>query len=137
MPPGPGFKICHSRSTCGMDTRDVTEERWERLRPLLPPQNPRRGRPPQDHRPISNGLVWRLRTGAPWRDLPDTFGPRRPVAPRFYRWPRAGIWDRILAEPQQQGAAAGDLDWSVPHVNGTVIRAPRNAAGAQERGSTT
>ena len=109
-----------------MSKRDLTDEQWERLRPLLPPQRARRGRP------IVNGLLWLLRTGAPWRDLPEEYGPWGTVATRFYRWRRVGIWDRILAELQEEADAAGNLDWSLHHVDGTIIRAHQHAAGAQK-----
>jgi transposase len=120
-----------------MSRRDLTDDQWERLRSLLPPERPPRGRPPKDHRPIVNGLLWLARTGAPWRDLPGQYGPWQTVTTRFYRWRRAGIWDRILADLQQQADAEGELDWSLHHVDGTMIRAHQHAAGAQKRGSTT
>ena len=119
-----------------MTRRDLTDEQWERLRPLLPPQKTRRGRPPKEHRQIVNGLLWLNRTGAPWRDLPAEYGPWQTVATRFYRWRWAGIWDRILADLQSQADAEGKLDWSLHHVDGTMIRAHQHAAGAQKRGST-
>jgi transposase len=118
--------------------RDIlTDTQWERLRPLLPPQKGRRGKPYTDHRPIVNGLLWLDRTGAPWRDLPPEYGPWQTVATRFYRWRRAGIWDRVLAELQEQGDAAGHLDWDLHHVDGSVVRAHQHAAGAQKRGPST
>lgn len=120
-----------------MNRRDVTDEQWERLRPLLPPHKARRGRPPKDHRPIVNGMLWLLRTGAPWRDLPESYGPWQTVATRFYRWRRAGIWDQVLAQVQEEADAKGDLDWSLHHVDGTIIRAHQHAAGAQKRGPIT
>jgi transposase len=123
-----------------MSRGDLTDEQWERLRPLLPPQKRQRGRPskePKEPRRIINGLLWLNRTGAPWRDLPAEYGPWQTVATRFYRWRRAGIWDCILAELQQQAATAGKLDWSLHHVDGTMVRAHQHAAGAQKRGSTT
>jgi transposase len=120
-----------------MSRRDLTDEQWERLQPLLPPQTHRRGRPAKDHRRIINGVLWLNRTGAPWRDLPAAYGPWQTVATRFYRWRRAGIWDRVLAELQQRADAAGRLDWSLHHVDGTMIRAHQHAAGAQKRGSIT
>lgn len=119
-------------------TRDIlTDEQRERLRGLLPPQRPARGRPSTDHRRIVNGLLWLNRTGAPWRDLPGRYGPWQAVATRFYRWRRAGIWARILADLQQHADAAGKLDWGLHHVDGTMIRAHRHAAGAQKGGPTT
>ena len=56
--------------------RDVlSDAAWARLRPLLPPQKPRTGRPAKDHRLVVEGILWALRTGAPWRDLPERYGP--------------------------------------------------------------
>ena len=81
-----------------------------------------------------NGVLWVLRTGAPWRDLPERYGPWQTVATRFYRWRRTGIWDRILAELKQQADAEGTLDWTLHDVDGTMIRAHQRAAGAQKRG---
>jgi transposase len=119
-------------------TRDIlTDEQWERLRALLPPQKPRRGRPAKDHRPIVNAILWVDRTGAPWRDLPGDYGPWQTAATRFYRWRRAGVWDEVLAELHRQADEAGQLDWDLHHVDGTIIRAHQHAAGAQKRGSIT
>lgn len=56
-------------------------------------------------------MLWILRTGAPWRDLPDRYGPWRTVASRFYRWRQSGVWDRLWATLQQQVDAAGQLEW--------------------------
>jgi transposase len=112
----------------------LTDEQWERLRRLLPPLKGQRGRPNNDHRPIINGIPWLIRPGAPWRDLPASYGPWQTVATRFYRWRRAGIWDRILAELQQSGNTAGDLDWRLHHVDGTIMRAHQHAAEAQKGG---
>jgi transposase len=78
-----------------------------------------------------NALLWLAKTGAPWRDLPERYGPWRTAATRFYRWTRSGLWQRVLAELQRQGDAAGKLDWSVHMVDGTSVRAHRHAAGAK------
>jgi transposase len=93
-----------------MNRGDLTNMQWERLQPLLPPQKPKRGRPAVEPRRILNGILWILRTGAPWRDLPERYGPWRTVASRFYRWQKAGVFRRILATLQQQADAAGQLD---------------------------
>ena len=113
-----------------MNRHALTDREWGRLAPLLPPR-PRKGRPPKAHRLILDALLCLARTGAPWRDLPERFGPWRTVATRFYRWTRTGLWQRILAELQRAGDAAGKLDWSVHMVDGTSIRAHRHAAGAK------
>jgi transposase len=110
---------------------DLTDTVWHRLAPLLPPQKPRVGRPATDHRPILNGILWKLRTGAPWRDLPERYGPWSTVHSRFRRWRLAGIWDRLFAAVQAQADAAGQLDWDGHFVDGTVIRAHQHAAGAK------
>ena len=110
---------------------ELTDKQWERLKPLLPPQKPTTGRPSRDHRTIVDGIIWVLRTGAPWRDLPERYGPWQTVASRFYRWRKAGVWQRILEALQQQADAEGQLDWRVHYVDSTVIRAHQHAAGAK------
>jgi transposase len=91
----------------------ITNEQWNRLRPLLPPQKPKTGRPAKNHRVVVNGILWLMRTGAPWRDLPTEYGPWQTVASRFYRWRRAGVWEHILQTLQQQTDANGQIDWEV------------------------
>ena len=83
-----------------MHRGELTDTQWEQLQPLLPPQIPKTGRPAHGHRTILNGILWILRTGAPWRDLPERYGPWRTVASRFYRWRKAKIWEQLLAAVQ-------------------------------------
>jgi transposase len=115
-----------------MNRGELTNEQWERLQPLLPPQKPTTGRPAHDHRTILNGILWILRTGAPWRDLPERYGPWRTVASRFYRWQKAGIFQQVLETLKQQADGKGQLDWTLHDVDSTVIRAHQHAAGAQK-----
>ena len=115
-----------------MNRGDLTNSHWERLQPLLPPQKPKTGRPAHDHRTIINGIRWMLRTGAPWRDLPERYGPWRTVASRFYRWQRAGVWHQLLAAVQAQADAQGQLNWDIHFIDGTMIRAHQHAAGAKK-----
>src|SRR5689334_4014959 len=110
---------------------ELTDEQWAQLEPLLPPQKPRTGRPSKDHRTVINGILWILKTGAPWQDLPERYGSPKTVSSRLYRWRKAGIWDRILAELQRQGDTRGELQWSIHYVDGTVVRAHQSAAGAK------
>jgi transposase len=114
-----------------MNRGDLTDQEWERLQPLLPPQKPDVGRPAHDHRTIINGILWTLRTGAPWRDLPVRYGKWTTVVSRFYRWRAAGIWQHAFAKLQEQADADGKLDWDKHYVDGTVIRAHQHAAGAK------
>ncbi len=58
----------------GVRRRELTDEQWKRLEPLLPPVKPKVGKPNLDHRRKLYGIRWRLRTGAPWRDLPERYG---------------------------------------------------------------
>jgi transposase len=114
-----------------MNRGELTNEQWERLQPLLPPQKAWTGQPAKDHRLIINALLWLARTGAPWRDLPERYGPWSTVASRFYRWQKVGIWQRILAELQAHSDAADELDGEQHYVDSTIIRAHQHAAGAR------
>ena len=119
-----------------MERHTLTDAQWERLRPLLPPPPSGRGRPRADDRMVVDGILWRLATGAPWRDLPDRFGPWKTVYSRFRRWQRAGVWDRALAALQADADATGDLDWMLHFLAGTTIRAHQSAAGAKKGAAT-
>ena len=119
-----------------MHRGDLTDAQWERLQPLVPPQRRGKGttggRPSIDHRRIINGIVWILRTGAPWGDVPDRYGKRSTVSSRYYRWKQQGVWDRIYDAVRAQADSAGELDWEIHHVDATVIRAHQHAAGAKK-----
>jgi transposase len=110
---------------------ELSDEEWARLAPLLPPEKPKTGRANKDHRLIVNGILWHLGTGAPWRDLPERYGPWQSVYTRFRRWRLAGVWDRVFAALQREEDAAGRVDWSVQFVEGSVVRAHQHAAGAK------
>ena len=118
-----------------METSELTDAQWDRLRPLLPPQKPRAGRPAKDHRSVIEGVIegilWVLRSGSPWRSLPEHYGSWKTVSSRFYRWQRAGVWDRILSALQRQADIDGRLDWTLHFVDSTVVRAHQHAAGAK------
>jgi transposase len=118
-----------------MRRHELTDDQWARLEPLLPPQKPRVGRPNHDHRQVLNAIHWLAKTGAPWRDLPDRYGPWQTVYSRFRRWQLAGIWQRVLEALQADGDAKGKLDWSLHFVDGSVIRAHQHAAGARKQGA--
>jgi transposase len=110
---------------------ELNDRQWQRLQPLLPSQKPSVGRPNVDHRKVINGILWILRTGAPWRDLPKRYGAWETISGRFYRWRRQGVWQQILASLQQQADAEGKLNWDIHFVDGSVIRAHQHAAGAK------
>ncbi len=113
-----------------MGRGDLTNAEWARLEPLLP-QMGRRGGRWNDHRRVINGVLFRLRTGVPWRDLPARFGSWKTVYERHRRWSADGTWDRILHALQADADAEGRLDWSMVSVDSTACRAHQHAAGAR------
>ena len=76
---------------------DLTEEQWRILAPILPGQRGQWGGIAKDNRLFMNAVLWILRTGAPWRDLPREFGKWGSVHQRFRRWRDSGVWERILS----------------------------------------
>jgi len=119
-----------------MERHALSDEQWARLRPLLPPPSQGRGRPRTDDRLIVDGILWRLATGVPWRDLPARFGSWKTVYSRFRRWQRAGVWARALAALQAEADAAGELDWALHFLDGTTVRAHQHAAGGKKGAAT-
>jgi transposase len=77
-------------------------------------------------------MLWILRTGAPWHDLPERYGPWRTAASRFYRWQKAGVFQQLFDTVKQQADATGQLDWGVQFLDSTIVRAHRHAAGAKK-----
>ena len=89
---------------------ELTDEDWERIEPMLP-GNGRRGTQWSGHRTVIDGILWRLRTGAPWRDIPGGYGPWQTCYARFVRWGHDGTWVRILHALQAHADAVGHIDW--------------------------
>lgn len=112
---------------------ELTDEQWAAIQPLLPQQSGP-GHPWTDHRKIMNGIFWRIRTGAPWRDVPERYGPWQTVYDRFNRFRRTGVWDRIIEAMQIRLDEDGLVDWDLWCVDGTNVRAARAAAGASKKG---
>ena len=80
---------------------------------------------------IINAILWILRTGAPWRDLPERYGPWQTVASRFYRWQKDRLWQSVLEELQRQKDRSGRVEWEVHFLDSTNVRAHQHAAGAK------
>jgi transposase len=110
---------------------EMSDRQWNQIKPLLPSQKPHTGCPAKDHRTVINGILWILRTGAPWRDLPSRYGSWSTVSGRFYKWSKIGLWDQVLSALQSQADAEGKLNWDIHFVDGSVIRAHPHAAGAK------
>ncbi|MFD9248128.1 IS5 family transposase [Streptomyces sp. NPDC059556] len=116
-----------------MGRGDLTNGQWARLAPLLP-RGIKPGRPRVwTLRQLIDGIRWRTRTGAPWRDVPENYGPWDRVYNLFRRWQRDGTWARILTRLQAEADAGGMITWDV-NVDSTVCRAHQHAAGAASRG---
>nr|AAZ23099.1 probable transposase [Streptomyces fradiae] len=116
-----------------MGRGDLTNGQWARIEPLLP-AGIKPGRPQVwTRRQLIDGIRWRTRTGAPWRDVPERYGPWDRVYDLFRRWQRDGTWSRILTQLQAEADAKSLITWAV-NVDSTVRRAHQHAAGAAKKG---
>ena len=106
-----------------MSRYDLTDFEWRVIEPLLP--NKPRGVPRVDDRRVLNGIFWVLRSGAPWRDLPERDGPRTTCYNRFVRWRKAGVWDRLM------DANTATHDGGIQMIDSTPVRAHLQAATAK------
>ncbi|MFD9888483.1 IS5 family transposase [Amycolatopsis sp. NPDC059027] len=102
------------------------------IKPLLPPQQGG-GRRWCEHRQVINAIVWKLRTGARWRDLPERHGPWKTAHERLRLWTKDGTWGKILDHVIVKDDAVGDVEW-VTSIDSSVVRAHQHSAGARKRG---
>jgi transposase len=109
---------------------EITDKAWEQIAPLLP-RNGGRGRQWKNHRTILNGILWKLKTGSPWRDIPECYGCWKTCYYRFTRWQQDGTWQGLLSYVQAQKDAVSEIEWTVC-VDSTVVRAHQHAAGARK-----
>ncbi len=114
----------------------LSDPQWARVAPFLPPERGRRGRPSKGNRLMLDAMLWMLAASTPWRDLPGEFGPWQSVYTRFSRWRDAGVLEGVLRALQSQAHALGELDWDLHHVDSSVVRAQRSAAGAKKGAAT-
>lgn len=112
---------------------DLSDTQWAVLEALLPKVK-KTGRPSRwTKRQLIDGIRWRVRVGAPWRDIPERYGSWAAVYAVFRRWQRDGTWARLLTALQALADAAGRIVWDVS-VDSTIARAHQHAAGARKRG---
>lgn len=111
-----------------MCRHDLSDEEWAVIEPLLPRDT--RGVPRVDDRRVINGILWRFRTGSPWRDVPERYGPRTTLYNRFVRWRAKGIWDRLLS------AVSEAYDGDIVMIDSSCVRVHQHGA-AQKRGIST
>jgi transposase len=117
--------------------QEISDEQWAVLAPLFPAPKAT-GRPPMDMRTTVEGIAWRFRTGAPWRDVPERFGNWNSIYQRFADWSADGTWARVLATVQGAAAARNEVAWTVSvdssitrvHQHGATL--PRDTGGWRE-----
>jgi transposase len=115
----------------GQRRYEITDFEWSIIQPLLP--NKPRGKPRVDDRKVLNGIYWRLRTGSPWAEIPERYGPATTCYNRFVRWRKLGVWDRIFE------AVTAAYDGDLQMVDSSSVRVHQhgaNARGANARGAS-
>jgi transposase len=111
----------------------LTDEQWALIADVFPPPA-KTGRPQRDRREVVDGILWILRTGAPWRDLPEELGPWSTTWDLFDLWNGDGTLDQILHRLRSAKIDAGEVDEELWCVDGTIVRAARCAAGGGKKG---
>ena len=101
---------------------ELSDFEWSIIEPLLPDKS--RGVPRVDDRRVLNGIYWRLRTGSPWADIPERYGPATTCYNRFVRWRKAGVWDRLFA------AIATAYEGDVQMIDSSSIRVHQHGANS-------
>lgn len=113
-------------------TDAISDDLWALIEPVMPATGGRPGRPWNDHRRTLEGIIWRFRTGSPWRDLPEHFGAWQSVAERHLRWSKDQTYARMFAAVR---SGIGDHDeedlLTLLSVDSTIVRAHQHAAGAR------
>ena len=109
-----------------MKRYEVTDEQWDRIEGHLPRErSPKGGRPAKDNRQMFNAMLWIARSGAPWRDLPEYYGPWKSVYTRFRRWRLAGIFESALE------ALSQEPDEESVMIDATIVRVHQHGCGAK------
>lgn len=105
----------------------LTDEKWDKIKPLLPQERGYWGRPSRSHREIIEGILWILRTGAPWRDLPSEYGPWSSCYNRFNRWTGQGVWTKIW------DVLKNDADNENYSIDGSYVKAHQDACRIKKK----
>jgi transposase len=112
---------------------DLTDEQWKAVETILPADPIRadkRGRPWSDRRTVFHGVLWILRTGAPWKDLPPRYGPYQTVHRRFQNWARTGVLEQVLLAVAQDLKDRGGLDLRECFIDGTFAPAKKGGVAS-------
>ena len=113
---------------------DLTNEQWTRLKPLIPPPKRKpggRGRPPREPREVLNGILWVLRTGAPWKDMPERYPSYQTCHRRFQQWTRAGVFRGILGALAEDLEQRGGIDLKEGFVDGSFASAKKGGLASE------
>ncbi len=105
----------------------LRDDQWERIEQLLPGKASDRGVTAKDNRRFVEAVLWIMRTGSPWRDLPVELGHWHRTFVRFSRWREKGVWERLAT------ALSGDADLEQLFIDSTIVRAHQHSAGAQKK----
>jgi putative transposase len=107
----------------------LSDGQWERIKDTLPGRVEHVGRTAADNRQFVNGVLWVLRSGARWHDLPERYGKYKSVHARFMRWARSGVWERIFAD------LVSDKKNLYLMIDSTIVRAHQQAATGRKKGA--
>jgi transposase len=105
----------------------LTDQIWHQMQPLLPPESGYWGRPSKSHRQVVEGILWILRTGAPWRDLPQEYGPWSSCYNRFNRWTAKGIWNDLWQTLKEE------IDHENYAIDGSYIKAHQDSCRVKKK----
>ena len=111
---------------------ELTDDEWNRIVTLLPPENTGKpGRPSKENRTMLNAMIWLARSGAPWRDLPERYGPWESVYSRFRKWIDAGVLDNIFR------VLSLEAELEELSLDASIVQAHQHSAGEKKRGPSS
>ena len=115
----------------GISRYELSDVQWGRIEGLLPGRSDTVGRTAADNRLFVNGVLWVLRSGARWHDLPERYGKYKSVHKRFIRWAQSGVWDKVFRD------LVSDRKNQYLMIDSTIVRAHQQAATGRKKGAPT
>ena len=115
----------------GIGRYELSDVQWEQIKDLLPGRLESVGRTAADNRVFVNGVLWVLRSGARWHDLPERYGKYKSVHKRFIRWANSGVWEKVFHE------IVRDRKNQYLMIDSTIVRAHQQAATGRKKGART
>ena len=111
---------------------ELTNKEWERIAPLLPKRMTLQGRPRKEDRRMIDAMLWIMATGAPWRDLPESYGPWTTVYNRFRLWAKQGVWERVYQSVLESAERGSNVEFAaILEIDSTTCKAHQHAAGGK------